>query len=73
MVKITPIKFPYGEPKKEDIGYTILKANGDCIVHKKLQIKNERIQATEKFDQTSTRLDGETLRRDTRLKWLNNW
>lgn len=73
LIKITPINFPHGEPTRDDIGHTVLLENGDCIVNKKLEVKSERIEATEQFEKSSTRLDGETLRRDTRLKWLNNW
>lgn len=73
LIRITPITFPYGEPSEEDIQYTYLKSNGECIVAKEIKVEEERIQATEKFIEKPTRLDSDTLKRDTRMKWLNPW
>ncbi|XP_055389139.1 39S ribosomal protein L30, mitochondrial [Condylostylus longicornis] len=73
LLKITPITFPYGEPTENDINNTILKENGECLVAKELKISDQRIEATEIFEKDANRLDGETLRKDSRLKWLNAW
>lgn len=71
LIKITPIVFPYGEPTQNDVNHMFLKENGDCIVAKEIKVDDARLAATEQFEQKSTRLDGETLRKDSRLKWLN--
>ncbi|XP_055700472.1 39S ribosomal protein L30, mitochondrial [Phlebotomus papatasi] len=73
LVKITPITFPYGEPTEEDINYTFLKETGECIVAKEIKVDDSRLQATEKFVKDQKRLDMDTLKRDSRLKWLNPW
>ncbi|XP_063709659.1 large ribosomal subunit protein uL30m [Culicoides brevitarsis] len=73
LIHITPITFPHGEPTAEDINYTFLKENGECIVAKKLEVPAERIEAAEKFENDPKRLDKETVQRDLRLKWLSGW
>lgn len=69
LVKITPIVFPYGEPTAEDIKYTVLKENGQCLVTKKLEPKQDQIEALEKFDSDARRMDSDTIKRDSRYKW----
>lgn len=75
LIKITPIQFPNGEPTAEDIKYTYLKENGDCIVIKDIDSFNKRLEASEAFNKVkeSKLLESETLKKDSRLKWLNNW
>lgn len=73
LIHISPITFPYGEPKIDDINYTFLKENGECIVTKKLEVPEERIKASELFEKDEKRLDKETIKRDLRLKWLSGW
>jgi large subunit ribosomal protein L30 len=73
LVKISPITFPYGEPKEADINYTFLKENGECLVTKEIEIKPEKVEAAENFLKDSNRLDGKRLKKDSRLKWLNGW
>ena len=73
LVKITPIKFPYGEPTADDIKNTFLKENGDCVVIKNIDQLQQRFDATEKFNQDKRILDGPTLRKDSRLRWMNPW
>lgn len=73
LIKITPINFPNGEPTADDINHTHLKENGDCLVIKNIETLNKRMEAAENFEKDKKALDGETLRKDTRLKWLNNW
>lgn len=60
-------------PNVDDVNYTFLKDNGQCIVSKKIEIPSERIQISAEFRVSETRMDGESLRKDSRLKWLNNW
>ncbi|XP_075979170.1 mitochondrial ribosomal protein L30 [Anticarsia gemmatalis] len=71
LVKITPIVFPYGEPTKDDINYTVLKENGQCIVTKKLEPRPEQIEALEQFSNDAKKMDSDTIKRDSRYKWNN--
>lgn len=71
LIKVTPIVFPYGEPTKEDINYTVLKENGQCIVTKKLEPKQEQIEAFEHFDRDVKKMDSDTIEKDSRYKWNN--
>lgn len=73
LIKITPIYFPYGEPSKDDINHTHLKTSGECIVVKEIKVPEERIEQTQTFKENPLRLDGATLTRDTRLKWVQGW
>lgn len=76
LIKVKPINFPFGEPTTDDINFTHLKENGDCIVIKKIEAVdtlNKRLEAAEAFEKDPKQLDGPTLRKDTRLKWVNNW
>lgn len=73
LIHISPITFPYGEPKADDVNYTFLKENGECIVTKRLEVPEERIKASEEFENDQKRLDKETIKRDLRLKWLSGW
>ncbi|XP_055542071.1 uncharacterized protein LOC129727859 [Wyeomyia smithii] len=76
LIEVLPIKFPHGEPTAADINYTFLKEDGNCVVIKELQTRNirdERMDAAVKFTKVEKRMDGETLRKDSRLKWLNPW
>uniref|UniRef100_A0A1A9WIM9 Large ribosomal subunit protein uL30m n=1 Tax=Glossina brevipalpis TaxID=37001 RepID=A0A1A9WIM9_9MUSC len=73
LIKVTPMTFPYGEPKEHDINHTFLKENGECIVTKDIGPVDERIEALDAFEKDVKRLDTELLRKDTRLKWLNPW
>lgn len=71
LIKVTPIQFPYGEPTKDDINYTILKENGQCWVTKKLMPKQEQIEALEQFENSKNKMDSDTLKRDSRHRWNN--
>lgn len=73
LIKITPINFPNGEPTADDINYTYLKENGDCIVIKNINALNERLEAAENFKKDKNELDGDMLRKDTRRKWNTAW
>lgn len=73
LVNIVPIRFPFGEPTANDTKHTFLKENGECIVTKEIKIDESRLEASMEFATKPERLDGETLRKDSRLKWLNNW
>lgn len=73
LLKIDPITFPYGEPTENDIKYTVLKENGECLVTKNIGPVTERLEAREAFDKQQNRLDTDLLKKDARLKWLNPW
>lgn len=71
MIKITPITFPYGEPTIDDIKHTVLKENGQCIVTKTLMPSKDQIAALEEFDKNPKKMNSDTIKRDSRLKWNN--
>ncbi|XP_028176940.1 39S ribosomal protein L30, mitochondrial [Ostrinia furnacalis] len=71
LIKVTPITFPYGEPTKDDINYTILKENGQCIVMKTLEPAPKQIEALEEFHTDEKKMDSDTIKRDSRYKWNN--
>lgn len=71
LIKVTPIQFPYGEPTKDDINYTVLKENGQCLVTKKLEPKQEQVEALQQFENSKTRMNSDTLKKDLRHKWNN--
>uniref|UniRef100_A0A182ITJ7 Large ribosomal subunit protein uL30m n=1 Tax=Anopheles atroparvus TaxID=41427 RepID=A0A182ITJ7_ANOAO len=76
LVEIQPITFKYGEPTEGDIERTFLKEDGECVVVRKLEaveVANTRLSAAEEIRHAKQRMDGETLRKDSRLKWLNAW
>lgn len=70
MIKISPITFPNGEPTKSDIGSTYLKDNGELVIIKSLKPSEEIVKATEIEDNKETKMDGETIRKLERLKWI---
>lgn len=71
LIKITPITFPNGFPK--DCRGTYLKENGELIVAQKTDGSLTQLQATEAFQKDPKKLDGDTLRRQSRKKWLSGW
>lgn len=73
LVSVEPITFPHGEPTADDVCHTKLKENGDCVVHKKIGVDNERIEASAKVINSPIRLDRRTLEREARLKWVGNY
>lgn len=40
---------------------------------KNIEALNKRMEATENFQNDKNQLDSETLKKDSRLKWLNSW
>ncbi|XP_058836258.1 uncharacterized protein LOC131692901 [Topomyia yanbarensis] len=76
LIEILPIIFSYGEPIESDINYTFLKEDGECVVIKELQkrkLRDNRLEAAINLTKKKETMDGETLRKDSRLKWLNPW
>lgn len=71
LVKITPITFPDGFPK--DNRGTYLKENGELVVKKELVASETALETTEAFMNNPKKLDQETLKRDSRLKWESGW
>ncbi|XP_045466301.1 39S ribosomal protein L30, mitochondrial [Harmonia axyridis] len=69
LVQIKPITFPNGFP--EDINGTYLKENGELVV--KHSISEEKQVLSETLRKDVKRLDGDTLRRNSRQKWLTGW
>lgn len=70
LITVEPITFPYGEPTEDDIKYTKLQENGECIVHKKIGVDDRSIEETEKFINDPVKLDKDTLKREALLKWV---
>lgn len=73
LIDIKPIVFPYGEPTANDINYSFLKENGECVVTKEINIDEKRLVAREEFDKRPEKLDGPTLARNARKKWLGGY
>lgn len=73
LVDIQPVLFPYGEPTMNDINHTFTKENGECIVTKEIKFDESRMLARNEFDEKPERLDGATLKNNSRLKWLNGY
>lgn len=73
LISVEPIIFPYGEPTAEDVKHTHLKEDGECIVHKKLEVAPEVIEATIKFLKDPVKLDKYTLKEDALKKWNRNY
>lgn len=73
LLLIQPIRCPDGLPEDGDLSGTFLQENGVFRVATKLKVAPESVKALEDFRSQKTRLDGETLRRHLRLKWVNPW
>ncbi|XP_053680193.1 39S ribosomal protein L30, mitochondrial [Anopheles nili] len=76
LVEILPITYKYDEPTWADIESTFLKEDGECVVIRKLQTiedANSKLTAAEEIRNAENRMVGETLRKDSRLRWLNPW
>lgn len=71
LIKVTPIHFPNGEPTSDDLNHTFLKENGDCVVIKNIDSFNQRVEASEKKNENE--LDIDTMRKESRLRWVNGW
>lgn len=51
---------------------TYLKENGELRIIKRVKVE-DRLQLTEEFQKDVRKLDGDTLRRNSRLRWLSGW
>lgn len=72
LLKIVPITFPDGFPKNDDV--TCLKENGELRIVKKVSSEQEtKLRISEEFKKDLKRIDGDTLRRQSRIKWLSGW
>jgi len=73
LIRITPITFPQGVPQEGDIGATRLLENGQLVFVPQLKADTAvaQVQAEEAPD--IRHLDGETLRKHLRLKWIHPW
>lgn len=70
-IKIVPITFPDGFPTPTDCTY--LKENGELRIIKTINNLEKKLELVENFKKDTKLLDGDTLRRHLRLKWLNAW
>lgn len=73
LVKVTPVTFPNGEPTEGDLDKTIITSNGEMIVSDAVQPDPRRVEAQEHFQKDPLRLDGNTLREQSRAKWVSGW
>ncbi|EEZ97592.1 39S ribosomal protein L30, mitochondrial-like Protein [Tribolium castaneum] len=71
LVQIKPVTFPDGFPSSPK--GAVLKENGELRAMKTLEPSEERLQLAESFKTKAERMDGDTLRRDSRRKWLDAW
>lgn len=69
-MKIVPVTFPDGFPTATD--HTFLKDNGELRIIKYVS-HDEKLKLAEDFKNDLKLLDGDTLRRDSRKKWLSGW
>ncbi|KAI4459454.1 mitochondrial ribosomal protein l30 [Holotrichia oblita] len=71
LIKIVPITFPNGFP--QDVTGTFLKENGELTVMKSVVPVEVELIEQEKIDNNVMKMDGNTLRKALRKKWLNGW
>lgn len=69
LVQIKPVTFPNGFPT--DVNGTYLKENGELVVSQNVSEHKEIL--SKEFKADNGRLDGNTLRRHSRMKWLSGW
>ncbi|XP_044763668.1 39S ribosomal protein L30, mitochondrial [Coccinella septempunctata] len=69
LIEIKPVTFPNGFPT--DVNGTYLKENGELIVSH--NVSEDKQLLSQKFKEDVKRLDGNTLRRNSRSKWLSGW
>uniref|UniRef100_A0A0A9WFI6 39S ribosomal protein L30, mitochondrial n=1 Tax=Lygus hesperus TaxID=30085 RepID=A0A0A9WFI6_LYGHE len=73
LIKLTPIKTPYGVPDDGDLSAGNLSEDGTFVYSKKLIPDPERIQLAKDFQTEPSRLDSPTLVKQSRDRWLNPW
>lgn len=71
LIQIKPVTFPNGFP--QNVNGTYLKENGEMIVKKEIIPEERKLIATDNFKTDPRKLDGDTLRRYLRKKWLDGW
>lgn len=71
LIKIVPITYPDGFPSPTD--HTFLKENGELKIVKQVEAVDEKLQLAVQFKKDFKLLDGDTLRRESRRKWLTAW
>ncbi|CAH1154894.1 unnamed protein product [Phaedon cochleariae] len=72
MIKITPITFPDGFPQPDDV--TRLTETGELRIIKNVSsVEETKLKLIGEFKTDVKRLDGDTLRRQSRRKWLDGW
>lgn len=72
LIKMEPVSFPHGEPTEKDVNHTFLKENGECLVVKEIGDnlkKRSKLLVRSKIENSV--MDQNTLKKDSRLKWLN--
>jgi len=70
LVRITPITFPQGIPSDGDVRGAKLKENGELVFVPKLE---EPTLSDVESDIKEPRIDGETMQKYLRAKWMKPW
>lgn len=71
LIEIKPVTFPDGFPQNAEGTY--LKENGQLVIRKELQPLKEKLLASEHFENNPVKMNGDTIRRYLRKRWLNGW
>ncbi|XP_060526000.1 large ribosomal subunit protein uL30m [Cylas formicarius] len=71
MIKIDPITFPDGFPNENDSTY--LQENGELRIVRHIGHIEERSKLLSEYKTATDKMDGDTLRRDSRSRWLTGW
>jgi len=71
LIRITPVTFPQGIPSDGDVRGAKLKENGELIFVPKL--KNDSTLLEVEADVKDPRVDGETMQKFLRAKWMKPW
>ncbi|XP_046738409.1 39S ribosomal protein L30, mitochondrial [Diprion similis] len=71
LIKVTPIKCPDGIPKTASLKGSYLHENGTFMVNPKVEIEQKRIDAIDEYRKDWKKLEGEAIRKEMRLRWLN--
>ncbi|KAL1506805.1 hypothetical protein ABEB36_006097 [Hypothenemus hampei] len=70
-IQIVPITYPDGFPTESDRTY--LQENGELRIIKNVKQMEKRLELIEKFNKLPQRMDGDTLRRNLRKKWIDGY
>jgi hypothetical protein len=73
LIKITPIRTPWGLPEEGDLDSGYLKEDGEFVVSPRVRPDSKRVELTHEFQTEPARLDSATIIKQCREKWNNPW